>query len=325
MMIAAEWALRQEVKESLSSLSNESSDRKALLRRERHIAVEYGLPPSLDNMTEEEAIALATMLSIDDEAERSFVYSARSSPAFAAVPEESEFDEFSLDGDVLAGEERWETFPATEVADSSEDEEEYLRAPTQGSSYTRSLSIPSSPFIRGSSLSNGSPSPSSRSTSHTWRPASQHSSPSLSAYEPHSYSSQSSNTKIQLSPRLGPTYGSSISIPNDPIPDMSESLWPVARSSVSPPTLPRLLSTNSSRPSSAGPSTPIRRGWSDVARSASASPAPSGTSSPALGGNRSLLTASLKSTRSVESREEEELRFAIEMSLAEEVSRLEMQ
>lgn len=333
--LAADYALREEVRESLSSLSTESTDRHSQLGQERRLAHDYGLPPSLNNMTEDEAVAFAMMLSVDEEEARWFSgsgqTSANTSPAFRPVHDElADMEGLSLDSDAPPVASSSRAFGNRRGAseeqgdDSGAADDEHARSPSHGS-YSRSLSVPSSPFLRGSSLSGSTPSPSSRSTSHTWRPASQHSSPSFPTYEPYSYASTHSHTKVQLSPRLGPTYGS-LAVPNDPIPDMSEELWPLAQpSSSSPPPFARTASPSTPSPA---PSTPVRRGWNDIARSASASP--SGANSPGVASPASLLTSRLRATeqpgverRDLASREEEELRFAIELSLAEEASRLE--
>lgn len=319
----------------MSSLSTESTDRLARLAQERRLAYEYGLPPSLNSMTEDEAVAFAMMLSADEEEARWFSgsgqTSANTSPAFRPVHDElADMEGLSLDDNAApaTSSRAFGNRPGAEDHGEHDDadaaDDDHIRSPTYGS-YSRSLSVPSSPFIRGSSLSGSTPSPSSRSTSHTWRPASQHSSPSFAPYEAHSYASTHSHTKVQLSPRLGPTYGS-LAILSDPVPDMSEELWPLAQSSsTSPPPLARTASRSVPSPA---PSTPVRRGWNDIARSASASP--SGANSPGVASPVSLLTSRLRATeepaadpRDLLSREDEELRFAIELSLAEEASRLE--
>ncbi|KAI5480559.1 F-box and WD repeat domain containing protein [Pseudohyphozyma bogoriensis] len=94
--------LRREVQESLSTLSLESDTRAAQLRHDRYVANEFGLPPSLDNMTEEEAVAFAMMLSVDEQENRWFSdsgrTSSRGSPAFEPVPEDLlEMEGLSLD------------------------------------------------------------------------------------------------------------------------------------------------------------------------------------------------------------------------------------
>lgn len=312
----AEYTLREDVDESVESISNESSSRIARMGRERQLAVDYGLPPSLDNMTEDEAVALAVMLSSEDEEarwlreieENGWSSSTRTSPAFEAIEEDMDMEELDLES-----------------------------GNTEFSS--RSLSIPTSPSIRGSSLSIGgsSSSPSSRTTSQNWRPASQRSSPSFPAYRPHSYDSTGSNHKIQLSPRLGPTYGSARSIPTSPVPDMREELWPIARSSTSSPMTSQFPALSPTAPSTPlTPSTPastsVRRGWNEIARSASSTPGFS-TPSKSAGGS-SLLAVSL--SRGISQlgfegmgdrrrEEEDELKFAIELSLAEEASRLSLE
>ena len=283
------------------------------MARERQLGMDYGLPPSLDNMTEDEAVALAVMLSSEDEEARwlreieesGWSGSARASPAFEAIEEDLDMEELDLDGE-------------NGNADSS----------------SLSLSIPASPSIRGSSLSIGGSSPSPSSRTQNWRPSSQRSSPSFPAYRPHSYDSNGSNHKIQLSPRLGPTYGSARSIPTSPIPDMREELWPIARSSTSSPRTPQFPALSptpsSAPPTPATPATSVRRGWNEIARSANSTPGPA-TPSKSTGGSSQLAVSLSRGSSQLDGaegrrrEEEDELKFAIELSLAEEASRLSLE
>lgn len=142
--------------------------------------------------------------------------------------------------------------------------------------------------------------------SNSWRAASNLSSPSFSPNR-HGYGSPRAYDKLQLSPRLGPTYGS-FDRSAVAIPDMSEEFWPIASSPSSSTPARSHLSTP------VGSSTPIRRGWNDVVQSSTASSSPS------------LLSAQFRSAVMTpqQRQEEEELKFAIEMSLAEEASRRDL-
>ena len=378
----ADFELRREVRESLDSLTSEQSDRLKRLGQERRVASEYGLPPSLNNMTEDEAVALALMLSAEEEESRWFsgsrssASSSRGSPAWEAVPEELlelDMDGLSLDGPEVSGGRAFGNRRASSslAQEDAFDDEHYEQTP-RTEARSLSLSVPTSPTLRGSSLGSSHQASPSRN-SYLWRPSSatQHS-PSFAAYEPHSYATSGgspSNMKVQLSPRLGPTYGSNLPVPSGPVPDMSEDLWPTAAASSSPPSVSRKTSSPSPLPSPTFPratpssltldgtkpavtpvaTTPVRRGWSDVARSGSASAhsSPSASPSPASpwavsstspAPKPSLLSDQLRRSGSEAvaaaerqsredelcRREEEELRFAMELSLAEEASRLEV-
>lgn len=276
--------------------------------------MEYGLPSSLDQMTESEAVELALLLSTEDEEARWLreieesswtVSTSSSSPATEAKGETGEdldLDEFELDHSSSAG----------------------------TGSYDRSLTIPSLSSPRGTTTGVGPSSSSLRSTSGLWRPSSQHSSPSLTAYHPHSYDSGGSNHKLQLSPRLGPTYLEVNGRESSPVPDFSNDYWPIA-SSTSP--TPTATAPPSPSPSSHFPPAPVLRGWNQVARSASGSASPSPSTSRIASSSSSLLAVSLgrgstglseseKSRR--EREEEEEIHFAIQLSLAEDLSRLDL-
>lgn len=396
----ADLELRQEVRESLDSLSLEQQDRVLRRGRDQRLEAEFGLPPSLDNMTEEEAVALALMLSVDEQEEQRWMMmqSAEGSPAFGASSAGDGFDlemeGLSLDEDGIdvsqsgyssrrRSSTRFED-DSDDEANASDDDDEWQRAPIRSpptiasalpSPRSHSLSVPTSPNTlhhsgwRGSTLPGSSTSPSSsfgRSNSHTWRPASTHQSPSLAAYSFSDRSSPSSRShqKIQVSPRLGPTYGSvgGSGGPPEVVPDMSEDLWPTAAaaapaSSRSPP--PR--SPSAASPATQTPplppynlsGTPVRKGWSNVVSRSVPSP-PMGSSSPSTSSSSaplrpsSLLTAQIRATsehrhsvggsdaameraqresRADELRrqEEDELKFALELSLAEERSREESQ
>ncbi|BGP35038.1 hypothetical protein JCM10296v2_006868 [Rhodotorula toruloides] len=355
----ANMELQHQVRESINALSAESAARLERQMEEERMSHDLGLPPTLDNMTEEEAVAYAMLLSMDEQEAKLFE-NLDDEPDWEQVPDEW------LDSEGLVLDEDYEQsqVSTSAVHDEAEDDDERLSQATSrggrpSQSLSSSLSVPSSPFL-GSSLShNSSASPSSRGVSYNWKPVS----PSLralgsppSSFNPHA--------KIHISPRLGPTYGSTgAAFTNDPIPDMSPELWPVASSPASPPGASfggRRTSTGAFSPLSpattlspsmaavAAPSgTPVRRGWSEVARSAastpgSASPSPAPrlstspsapTSWPSPPSTSSLLAAQLRQSEiSAEAdealrrqqQEEEDLRYALELSMVEEASRLEI-
>lgn len=290
----AEWELRQEVKESVKTLSAESSSRVQHFRNERRVATEFGLPSTLDNLTEEEAVNFALMLSAED-ADEKFMNNL-------------DLEGFSLE-DTVSHQSRQSS--ASYQNNQYEDDFEYDEDDYEHSSHP---SIPHSPLLLAASSSSSSP-------ARSWTPQS----PPFIPYEPHSYNSNHSNRKVQLSPRLGPTYGSVGASSFEAIPDMdmSEEVWPSTGLSPSAPSTP-------STPTMPAVSTPVKRGWNDIARSASGSNSPT-SSSPSglsrqlgLGSNGSPLSAwsnPAGPTKSREETEEEDLRFAIELSLAEENSR----
>ncbi|KAM0753341.1 hypothetical protein T439DRAFT_354766 [Meredithblackwellia eburnea MCA 4105] len=335
--VRSEYDLRQEVRESLESAHQATADRLDRIANERRVQQEFGLPPSLDNMTEDEAVAFAMMLSVDDEEARWFeeaTNSVRNSPSFGAVSEEL-LDMEGLSLDDVSARSVGRAFGNRRGSEQGVDEEgeDEDHASTVGS-YSNSLSVPTSPYLRGGSLGplQGSSSP-SRSFSHSWRPSSTPS-PTRSSF--------GTSTKVQLSPRLGPTYGEASSAASVPVPDldMSEELWPSASSS--PPVPPRSPTWASPRSpvatsppqTSHSPSAPTsavtpRKSWNEIARSASNSPSPSPLAASSLTArlrkedeNRKRQEEQERDRRTRE-REEEELRFAIELSLAEEKSRIE--
>ncbi|BGP51368.1 hypothetical protein JCM10450v2_007306 [Rhodotorula kratochvilovae] len=379
----ANMELQHQVRESISALSVEQAARLERHEEQQRMASEFGLPPALDTMTEEEAVAFALMISQEEQEaqalERSRDETHGTGEDWEQVPEEW------LDGDELVLDEDYERSRASTAAGGSsfagaytgeggdDDDERGSQATSRGASQQQSLStslsVPSSPFLRGGSLGAGSPSPSPRSISYTWTPVS----PSLRALgsPPSSFNA---NAKLQISPRLGPTYGSQGAVfANDVVPDMAPEMWPTA-SATSPPAAQSPLASRrasstaasvvasasssgsplaaTSSPPAPAASTPIRRGWSEVARSASGTPAgaspadpsslsvsptawPSPPAEPAprppAPQGASLLAEQLWSSeataREEEARrrarqEEEDLRYAIELSLAEEASRL---
>ncbi|GJN93719.1 hypothetical protein Rhopal_006776-T1 [Rhodotorula paludigena] len=383
----ANMELQHQVRESISALSAESQARLERFEEQQRFATEFGLPPSLDNMTEEEAVAFALMLSVDDQEAQLFSRSengaARDDGDWEQVPEDwLDGDELVLDEDLehsRASDSTAIVAPGRDFDDVDHHALTTSRGASRSQSLSTSLTISSSPFMRGASLTSGSPSPSSRNVAYTWKPVS----PSLHAIgsPPHAFNP---NGKIHVSPRLGPTYGSTAaSLSNDPVPDMSPELWPTAAASSPPPSSSPLTSRRTSTavatsspsplggtfaiaasgdtspaalpsPPSAALSTPIKRGWSDVARSASSTPVSnSGTSSPAQHALAtspsawpspptqplarpqpgSLLAEQLRQSqasaqedeaRRRRAQEEEDLRYAMELSLAEEASRLEI-
>ncbi|GAA5948702.1 hypothetical protein JCM10213_004389 [Rhodosporidiobolus nylandii] len=286
---------QREVRESISALSAESAARLEAHEDARRRTSQFGLPPSLGNMTEEEAVAFATMLSLDDaEASMFSEASAREDGEWEQLPEEwAESDSLGFDEDFDRS--RAPT-SGTRWQEASDEENDHFSSYAQSQATSRgasrreslstSLSVPSSPFLRGSSFTSPSPmsaSP-SRTSNHTWTPVS----PSLLAVgsPPSAFSL---NGKVQVSPRLGPTYGMNGALhSNDQVPDMDPALWPVASSPPAVGASPLL--SGSRRPSMAGgaspspaavypatSSTPSKRGWSDVART----PGPSSSPSPA--------------------------------------------
>lgn len=344
----ADQELRHEVLESLDSLTAEQTFRLARLGHERHILNSYGLPPSLENMTEEEAVALALMLSREQEG---FVESGATSPEWEAVPEELllEMEGLALDEEEgassVGGQGR--TFGNRQ---DGFDEDDYRPVASTSTSHFSSLTLPTSPTLVGTSLGPSSSSPSSARTAHTWRP-SPGPSPSLAPYEPHSYTSSGggspSNWKIQLSPRLGPTYGAAGAMGRRvevEVPDMSEELWPTAAAgasaSTSPARSPRPQASNTNAPASSAstapppsststapspspaPSTPARRGWSEVARS-SPSPSPAPSSPTPWSSSPSAPRSSLLADQLRASKDEELLRRSERESREEELRRRE--
>lgn len=254
----AEYDLRLQVRDSLASLSSEAASAAAARARDARVRTEFNLA----DMTEAEAVAYALLLSAKQHELEQW------SPAFGG-------DDLDMDGLSLDDAPSRPFGNRERSSDSDADDDAH------------SLSVPSSPFLRGLPTSSSSP---SRAGLHSWRPQ----------------SAGSSSSKIQLSPRLGPTYAQANAVA-EPVPelDMTDEGWPVASSPRSPP-------SPSPRPfaGSVPAQTPIRRGWNDVARSASASPSPS----PVVA--KSALSARIE-------REDDELRFAIELSLAEERSRVD--
>lgn len=347
--------LQHQVRESINALSAETAARLERRMEEERLSHDLGLPPTLDNMTEEEAVAYAMLLSMDEQEAR-LCENLEGEPDWEQVPEDwLDSDGFVFDED--------HPHASTSVArQAAEDDDERLsqatsregRRQSQAPSLSSSLSVPSSPFLGSSLPPNSSSSPSSRGLSYNWTPVS----PSLRAV------GSPSSSKIHISPRLGPTYGSTgASFTNDAVPDMSPDLWPVASSPASPPGASfggRRSSTSASSPLSpattlspsmaatvAPSGTPVRRGWSDVARSAastpgSASPSPvsrlssspgAPSSWPSPPSTSSLLAAQLRqseiSAKADEAlrrqqQEEEDLRYALELSMVEQASRLEI-
>ncbi|GAA6008501.1 hypothetical protein JCM11491_004500 [Sporobolomyces phaffii] len=347
----ANMELQHQVKESMSQLSNESSVRYRQYQQDQRLSRQFGLPPSLDNLTEEEAVAFAIMLSHEDQQPRSRPAAGDDDDEWEQPPQEWLADDgIVLEEDLHCSDDHWaqrrssSSTHAVAFDDFDDDDEPSIEDDRGRRSLSTSLSVPPSPF-----------------SSHSWKPAS----PALSAS--FGGSPPSSNSKLHISPRLGPVYGSQNQFANDPVPDMDPLLWPTATASSSPPIVPAAISTigttstsNSSR--SGGTDTPIRRGWSTVV--SSSSPAPSSRASPAASpsltpspaalrrpqhpaSSTSLLSYDLLRTRNDladrdrereeeekrarlqrRDREEEELdadlKFALEMSLVEHVSRVEI-
>ncbi|KAK4046844.1 hypothetical protein OIO90_006420 [Microbotryomycetes sp. JL221] len=367
--LRSDFELRQEVRESLDSLSAQHRDQLERLGQEQRVAIEYGLPPSLDNMTEDEAVALAMMLSVDDEEARwfsdSLVNSNVASPSFGPVPGDIlGMEGLSLDDQSGYNSSRsfanqiphWDddddddddVHHRHDLEDEGDDERPFGNS-TNGST---SLSVPTSPTPRGASLGGGSPSSAGRSVSYSWKPASSHSSPSFSAFE-QARNATTGSSKVQVSPRLAPTYGSQQIVAESSVPDMSQELWPTAAAAASSSSPNAQSPRGGSTSPSPAPLSPVsnasplgRRGWSDVARSSNnASPAPPSLTytRPSTSKTSLLSTQLMRATNNnandgssiddwqraeresmrdeLRRREEEELRFAIELSLAEEQSR----
>ncbi|GAA5907456.1 hypothetical protein JCM5296_006913 [Sporobolomyces johnsonii] len=382
----ANLELQHQVRESMSALSAESAARVERHEEEHRLASQFGLPPTLENLTEEEAVAFAMMLSADEEEARLFGMGTDQGTRGSTAASDSEWevapDDWLADEGVWLDED-YDRRPSTSgtrtpAYEVEEEDDHASQATSRGGgsraqSLSTSLTIPSSPFLRGSSLvPGGSPSPSPRSFSYTWKPASAQSSPSLTAFGSHPSPSSpfhNPHAKVQVSPRLGPTYGSPFaSYANDVVPDMDPALWPTAATSSSPPsrrpsaTLPSPLSSTAAAAASSAPAlpppasssssapaspplgattTPIRRGWSDVARTSAATPSSSFAASPSPWARPSLPPSSLLADqlrasaggasvrdedeeRRRRKREADDLQFAIELSLAEEASRLEI-
>lgn len=399
---AANMELQHQVRESISALSVEQAARLERHEEQQRMASEFGLPPALDTMTEDEAVAFALMLSAEEEERQVLERSRDETTAAGEAAEWEQVPDEWLEGDDLFLDEdfdrsRASSSTAGQIQDGVDHDDDYdervsqstSRGPSsRNQSLSTSLSVPTSPFMRGASLgtttSGGSPSPSPRNLSYTWTPVS----PSLralgsppSAFNPHA--------KLHISPRLGPTYGSqgATSFNSEPVPDMAPEMWPTAATSSvtstspfreasasssalqSPPVAPPRRasatpsplagSTGASPPPAlpnGGVSTPVRRGWSDVARSGSGTPAVAASplsGSPSIAAARSpplsptaqpsssppahpesLLSAQLRATSASEAsaredaarrrarQEEEDVRYAIELSLAEEASRM---
>ncbi|GAA5978568.1 hypothetical protein JCM11641_002773 [Rhodosporidiobolus odoratus] len=375
----ANLELQHQVRESISALSLESAARvEAHIETQRRKS-EFGPPPSLGHITEEEAVAFATMLSLDEQEASMFAVDVSEENGWEEAPEEwLEDDSVVLDEDYKASQASGDGSRSTPSEAAEEDEYYASRTTSRGPSRTQSLSIPSSPFLRGLSLPISS-SPISPRNHHlqNWTPVS----PSLLTVGSPPFSCNP-NGKVQVSPRLGPTYSQQgATFSTDQIPDMNPELWPVASSpppvhndgprrtpiaSAAPsPLRPISASPSPTVPSPALPlspplpaspfahspvaSTPIKRGWSDVARTATTSSSPSHTESPspsassptpnwpfpAISASRtphprptatSLLAERLRNSEALameedrqrrEDREREELELAIALSLSE--------
>ncbi|GAA5915239.1 hypothetical protein JCM6882_003379 [Rhodosporidiobolus microsporus] len=368
----ANLELQYQVRESISALSAESTARLEAYEDAQRRATDFGIPPAMGNMTEEEAVAFATMLSLDDQEAKLF------EGDWEQVPDDmlDDEDSFALDTDFERS--RASTSGTTWSLDGDDEEGDLSssHATSRGASRSQSLSVSPSPYTRGSSLSVSPHASSPRNLHQTWTPVS----PSLLAVgsPPSSFNP---NSKIQVSPRLGPMYGSQgAQYSNEPVPDMSPELWPVASlasppqsggfgsrrastagpsplgTSASSPSLPALPPTAPSTSSAGATSTPVKRGWSDVARSTPASssnspsalrgtpspshPSPSPSSPPAWPSpsngaawtpppkptassllaeqlRNSQLSAREEEERRRREREQEELDLAIAMSLSE--------
>jgi hypothetical protein len=293
-MFTAEQELREQMLESMSTYPNEPNNHVATSQR---ITIEYGLPSSLNQMTEDEAMNLAMMLSVEDE-------EARENWISQEDVEDLDLDGWSLDDVHEDGTLQLSTSSMSQALSlsspaASSSSHQFDRRPSMSSSHRSSTSAQSISFT-------ASPTPSNR-------PASERTSPYFRATRPSAqdYSrSPRSNEKLQLSPQLRPTYGSFGQQRHDiPVPDMSEELWPSVSSSLS----------NSRQSTPAAASTPIKRGWNDVVQASSPSPASTFSVSPSLLSTQ--LRGGTDGTRDRERREEEELRFALELSLVEEMSK----
>lgn len=357
---SGENELRQDIRESQADLYYENEDTQRRLGYERDVVQRHGIPSNLGNMTEAEAVEYAIMLSRDEE-ERRRLGGASSTSAMQDDFMTEELDQITLDEDLTlshdqpppadpaAGPSRrmstgqGSTASSTRSQTSDEDEDE---APSRGASIAGS-------YARQFGLSEAdrylSPSPAaspamrpvgSPSVMTPWRTplSSSVPSPRRASFDPY----HNPHAKLQISPRPSPVYaeGEIAALSISPAPDMSESAWPQLP--------PNRTPANPSPIPTQNPAV-VRRGWNEVARSppqgrASTSATPSRasslTGSPALGASPSpsLLTARLRGAASTtqssspamqaasgiaEEEMDEDLRFAIELSLAEEQSRKE--
>jgi len=293
----SEQDLRHQVQDSLAGLGQEAGARVESLAARQRVRREFGLPDSLAGLTEDEAVALALMLS-QEEADAELVrnggwdegVSGEWSEAGDASEDwgEGEWDVDGLDlddlslGDALAaaGGTGARSFgnhrrPSRLASAAGTDADDTTTSGTRSPKLATSLSVPQSPYLLASSLSSTSPSrrsplspPMGATSLRDWAPVS----PSAAAYEPYAYS-PGHHHKVQLSPHMGPVYGYAGGGSGlEEVPDLGEEAFPSMTGPASPSPV--------AAPAEAPPTqtrTPARKGWSEVARSPVATP-PTGAS-----------------------------------------------
>ncbi|KPV72094.1 uncharacterized protein RHOBADRAFT_56218, partial [Rhodotorula graminis WP1] len=167
----ANMELQHQVRESISAILVEQAARVERHEEQQRMASEFGLPPALDTMTEDEAVAFALMLSAEEQErqalDRSREETVRAEGGSGDVEWEQVPDEW-LEGDDLFLDEDYDRSRAStsstayastvNAQDDYDDDDERLsqstsRVPSRTQSLSTSLSVPSSPFLRGHSLS----------------------------------------------------------------------------------------------------------------------------------------------------------------------------
>lgn len=369
-----EQELRHQVQDSIAGLNLESTERVERRVAQQRVNREFGLPDSLEGLTEEEAVALAVMVSME-EAEAEAEAEGGGDGWEEGVPGEwseggevegewevdgLELDDFEL-GDAVGGADAraFANHRRPSRSTSTADTDDATTSGTRSPHLSTSLSVPHSPYL-STSPSRRSPlspplGPTPASSARSWTPVS----PPSTAYQPYAYS-PGSHHKVQMSPRVGATYGGAGGGGGgggpaglEEVPDLGEDAFPSMAGGgggASPSPV--------AAPPSTALATPLKKGWSDVARESGASPsAPASASgSPAraspgaaagwaagpsalarqlAGGSRAgarhgrpepHLDEVLRETAAEARRreEEEELEFVLRLSLAEAESRGEV-
>lgn len=318
--------LQQDIRESTAVLDHEHQDRMNRLTEHRNAQSFAGIPKALGDMTDEEAVsclfsfstirkdidkhvqfALAMMMSREDEERRQQNIALHASAEDYLDDdlehlqlEEDELDEDDEDdiSDVIS---RASSYGLGSSRASSTHPN---NAEWHSKSYERTNSLPASPYMR----------------------------PTLSPPA----SASRSYSKIQVSPRLNPHLFSSPRSPS-PVPDLNEvSEWPLpSPASSGPHPIALAASRESPKPQSPSPGGGAGNTWSAVASTG----ANALSKSPAWAGNGSvsLLTTRLRNEQSkspgpqvtvaasppmaTNDEMDEELRFVLELSRAEEESR----
>lgn len=313
LFILADLEMKQEIRESSAAVGYEAAERIERAHAIRSAQAIAGVPRSLGDMTEEEATALALMLSQEEEEERQIQLSFEES-----LLEPDDQDDLDIDGLKLDDDDENGRMPDSRIASTSRVVDRTLPSPAA----SRSVSYPSSPWQYDSLSPPSMPSPM------------------------RSYSG--SYGKVQVSPRLAPQHYTPTSPPLRPnVPDMAESsLWPLpspsslsaspAKVAAFPPSHSPGLSSNEET------GIAIRKKWSEVAGRSSPNASTPVTSSAATP-VESLLSQQLKSrdsrqdawprlaepprsirpqyTTTEADAMDDELRFVLELSRAEEESR----